>query len=105
MNAIVHDCLKRGEVSVLYKINDTTRVSGVCEGKLAAEMPRICVGVMSTIGETTDVRAKVTSEGVLSGCFRSTLEKKIALNGSLSVDLKNLNGGNHKVGFGMEFLF
>ena len=48
---------------------------------------------------------KASSSGVVSGCFKTTVDGKMTFSGCLSVDCKNLSAENNRVGFGVEYLF
>lgn len=105
LSCVGYDSLKEGDVCMMYEMNDDTRLSGVCHVKSFEEVPEVLLGVAHKIGESTEVRCKVSSSGCVSGCFKSTVEKKMTFSGSLSVDGKDLKSGNNRLGFGVEFLF
>lgn len=100
-----YDMFKRADLSVFYKMDSKTRLSTVCKVSKLDAMPEMVVGVASKVADNTEVRAKVGSSGEVSGCFVTTVDNKMKFSGSMTLDAKNLNGGNHKVGFGVEFLF
>lgn len=100
-----YDLFKSADLSVFYKMDSKTRLSAVCKVSSLDAMPAMVVGIASKVAETTEVRAKAGSNGEVSGCFQTTVDNKMKFSGSMTLDAKNLNGGNHKVGFGVEFLF
>ena len=76
---------KKGTVGVWAKTGATTRVGAVWEVRSMWEVPRGAVGAVSSLNEST--------------------EKKLSLLASAEVDAAHLEGGNHKLGLGLEFIF
>ena len=64
-------------VAMHYELNEDTRLSAVCKVDSFDKMPAMEVGVSSSIAENTTVRAKVNGEGEISGCFKTTVNKKM----------------------------
>lgn len=104
-SVVCSDMGRSTEVSVCHDASEWTRVSGVCEVRSAKEMPVVSVGVASRLNEATEVRGKVSSDGVVSGCYKVCVDNKMNVMGSVSVDARHLNDGKHKIGMGLEFLF
>ena len=104
LSCICRDLCKKADLGFVYQYNDI-KFSGMCTVDGFDKMPTFAVGLASEVADNTIVRAKVTSGGEVSGCFKTTVNNKITFNGTMTLDAKNLNNGNHKVGFGMEFLF
>ena len=102
---VCSDLGKKTEVSVCHDASEWTRVSGVCEVRSLKEMPVVSVGVVSKVNDATEVRGKVSSDGVVSGCYKVCVDNKVKVMGSVSVDAAHLNDGKHKIGMGLEFLF
>lgn len=100
-----YNLFKKTELAMLYEVKKDVRVSGVCKVEGLDKMPEFAVGVWSAVAENTIVRAKVNSAGEVSGCFKTTVNNKMTFSGAMTLDGKNLSNGNHKVGFGVEFLF
>ena len=104
-SVVCSDMGKKTEVSVCHDASEWTRVSGVCEVRCVKEMPVVSVGVVSKVNDATEVRGKVSSDGVVSGCYKVCVDNKLNVMGSVSVDAAHLNDGKHKIGMGLEFLF
>lgn len=108
-NAVVscvgYNLAKSADVSVFYAVSEKTRVGCLCKVRDLESLPEMCVGVASKVAENTELRGKASSSGVVSGCFKTTVDGKMTFSGCLSVDCKNLNAGNNRVGFGVEYLF
>ena len=100
-----YDMFKHTDLSVFYKMDSKTSLSTVCKVSKLDAIPEMVVGIASKVADNTEVRAKAGSNGEVSGCFVTTVDNKMKFSGSMTLDAKNLNGGNHKVGFGVEFLF
>lgn len=105
MSCVGHDLFAKTDLALLYDLNEKTRLSAICTMDGLDKMPALTVGMCSSVADNTTVRAKVNLEGEVYGCFKTTVNKKMTFSGSVSMDAKNLNSGNHKVGFGVEFLF
>lgn len=104
-SCVGYNLFKRADIAMFYKLNKNTKLSAVCKVASLDAMPDVMVGFVSEVADNTQVRAKVGTNGEVSGCFTTTVDKKMKFSGSMTLDAKNLNGGCHKVGFGMEFLF
>ena len=104
LSCICRDLCKKADLGFVYQYNDI-KFSGMCTVDGFDKMPTFTVGLASEVADNTTVRAKVTSGGEVCGCFKTTVNKKMTFTGAMSLDAKNLNNGNHKVGFGVEFLF
>ena len=104
LSCICRDMCKKTDLGFVYQYNDV-KFSGMCTVDGFDKMPTCSIGLASKVADNTIVRAKVTSGGEVSGCFKTTVNNKITFNGAMTLDAKNLNNGNHKVGFGVEFLF
>lgn len=96
---------KKGIMGVWTKPCATTRVGAVWEVRSMWEVPRGAVGVVSSLNECTEIRGKVNESGVVSGAVKATVNKKLSLLASAEVDAAHLEGGNHKLGLGLEFIF
>lgn len=96
---------KKGTVGVWAKTGASTRVGAVWEVRSMRSMPRGAVGVVSSLNEATEIRGKVSESGVVSGAVKATVNKKLSLLASAEVDAAHLEGGNHKLGLGLEFIF
>lgn len=104
-SCVGYDMFKRADLAMFYKLDKKTKLSAVCKVANLETMPDVMVGFVSEVADNTEVRAKVGTNGEVSGCFKTTVDNKMKFSGSVALDAKNLNGGNHKVGFGVEFLF
>lgn len=104
LSCICRDLCKKTDLGFVYQYNDI-KFSGMCTVDGFDKMPTFTVGLASEVADNTTVRAKVTSNGEVCGCFKTTVSNKMTFNGAMTLDAKNLNNGNHKVGFGVEFLF
>ena len=104
-SCVGYDLFKRADFAMYYKLDGKTKLSAVCKVADFSAMPDVMVGLVSDMADNTQVRAKVGTNGEVSACFTTTVDKKMKFSGSMTLDAKNLNGGCHKVGFGMEFLF
>ena len=105
MSCIGYDLFKKADLAIYYEWNKDTRLSTICKIDGFDKMPAMTFGLSSAVADNTTVRAKITSEGEIQGCFKTTVNKKMTFSGSMALDAKNMNNGNHKVGFGVEFLF
>ena len=105
LTCVGYKLFTKADVGMYYELNEDTRLSAICKLDGFDKMPAMEVGVSSSIADNTTVRAKVNCEGEISGCFKTTVNKKMTFSGAMTLDAKNLNNGNHKVGFGVEFLF
>ena len=105
MSCTGYNLFKKLDVAMYYELNKDTRFSALCKFDSYDAMPAMTVGMSSNVADNTTVRAKVNSVGEICGCFKTTVNKKMTFSGAMTLDAKNLNNGNHKVGFGVEFLF
>ena len=96
---------KKATVSWTVACGATTRVGAVWEASSWREMPRGAVGVATRLNEATEVRAKVSQAGVVSGALKATVNQKLSLAASAELDAAHLESGNHKLGLGLEFIF
>ena len=96
---------KKGTVGAWMEAGTKTRVGAVWEVESWKTMPRGAVGVVRRMGEDTEIRGKVNERGVVSGALKTTVDKKLSLSASVEVDAAHLEGGNHKLGLGLEFIF
>lgn len=105
VSCVGYNLAKSADVSVFYAANEKTRVGCMCKVRDLKSVPEVCVGVASKVAENTELRGKASSSGVVSGCFKTTVDGKMTFSGCLSVDCKNLSAENNRVGFGVEYLF
>lgn len=100
-----YNLFKKADIAMFYEMNGKTKLSAVCKMASLHEMPKVEVGLVSKLSKDTELRAKVNSVGEVSGFYKATVDNRLTYSGSLTVDAAHLNGGNHKVGFGIEFIF
>ena len=100
-----YNLFKKTDLAVYYEWNKDVRLSAICKVDGFDKMPDLTVGISSAVADNTTVRAKINCAGEVCGCFKTTVNNKMTFSGAMTLDAKNLNNGNHKVGFGVEFLF
>ena len=109
-NSIICSCtgynlFKKMDMTLYYELNEKTKFSTVCKMASYDQLPTFEVGMFTKLSPDTELRAKVNSAGEVSGFYKATDNGRMAFCGSLTVDTMHLKDGNHKVGFGVEFLF
>ncbi len=85
-SAIAYNLFSKMDIVLHYRVNKRLNVSTACNVDIdSGNCPGFELGLQYAPDKNTVLRAKLSEKGVVSGCFRVSVNDKMTVKGSLAV--------------------
>lgn len=85
-SAIAYDLFSKMDLILHYRVNKRMNVSTACAVDInSGKCPDFELGLQYSLDKSTMLRAKLSDKGIVSGCFRVSVNDRMTVKGSLAV--------------------
>ena len=93
-------------MSLFYKADRRTELAASCTVIPGSnQIPTYDFGIKYSPTREATLRAKISGDAIISGCYKVVINKEIIVNGMVSVDAKKPDWSSNWIGVGVELFY